>query len=143
MENLRRLSAALCVSPQIDEADVAKLGALGFSTIINNRPDGEGSGQSPSAALAEAAQRHGIVYRHIPIVPGNIRDEDAALFERAIEDSPGPVIAFCRTGTRSATLWALCEAKRRSPETVLQVAFQAGYDLSALRPRLERCAAEQ
>jgi sulfide:quinone oxidoreductase len=137
MENMRRLTPFLTVSTQISEADIGTLAARGYRSVINNRPDNEGEGQPSSAALEAAAKRLGLGYRHIPITSGKVTDGDVAAFRAAIAELRGPVLAFCRTGTRSTTLWALNEAPQLDPAVIIGVAADAGYDLNPLRPRLD------
>ena len=131
---IKRLTDTLSVAPQISEADLATLAAQGFRSVINNRPDGEEAGQPGSVALAQAASQAGLEYRHIPVVPGQLQDAQVAAFSAALAEMPAPTLAFCRTGTRSTMLWAL-QAKG-SADAILATAGKAGYDLSALRPRL-------
>src|SRR5690606_20330160 len=131
---IARLDANLSVSPQIREDDIATLAAQGFRAIINNRPDGEADDQPASAAIAAAAAAHGLAYRHLPVEPGRISEQDAAAFAQALEELDGPVLAFCRSGTRSAALWALCVAGSRDADAILSQCREAGYDLDALRP---------
>jgi len=113
-----------------------------FRTIINNRPDAEEPGQPSSAELESEARRLGLDYVHIPVVPGAIEAEQIAAFGKALEGRKGPMVAFCKTGRRSATLWALSQAGRRSVDAILSTAAAAGYDLSGLRPKLESAAQE-
>ncbi|MEK0085925.1 TIGR01244 family sulfur transferase [Benzoatithermus flavus] len=134
---IRKLTPFLHVSPQISEADLGVLAAQGFKSVVNNRPDGEGEGQPTSEALAAAAARLGLAYRHLPVISGRVTDEDVAAFAKELSELKGPVLAFCRTGTRSTTLWALSEAWHLDPDAILRTAAEAGYDLAALRPRLE------
>jgi len=131
---LHPLSKDLSVTTQIAVADIAVLAAQGFRSIINNRPDGEEAGQTASATLAAAAKQAGLDYRHIPVVPGQLQDSQVTAFAAALADLPAPVLAFCRTGTRSSTLWAL--QATGSADNILETARAAGYDLSGLRPRL-------
>ena len=112
-----------------------------FRTIINNRPDGEEAAQASSAELEAAARQLGLTYLHIPVTPGDLRDEQIAAFRRALDEAPGATLAFCRTGTRSASLWALSQAGRRPTSDILAAAATAGFDLSALEPRLRQRAA--
>ncbi|MCF4165885.1 bifunctional protein tyrosine phosphatase family protein/NAD(P)/FAD-dependent oxidoreductase [Zavarzinia compransoris] len=140
MDSLKKLTPFLSVAPQITTGDVGSLSALGFRAIINNRPDGEGPGQPPSAEIAEAAKRLGLDYRHIPVVSGQVTDEAVAAFTAALEEVKGPVLAFCRTGTRSTTLWALSEAHHLSTDAIVEAAAGAGYDLANLRTRLDATA---
>jgi sulfide:quinone oxidoreductase len=134
---IAKLTPFLSVSPQITEADLGALAAQGFRAVINNRPDGEAEDQPESAVLAAAAGRVGLEYRHVPVVSGKITDDDVAAFAEALDEVKGPVLAFCRTGTRSTTLWALAEARHLDPAAILATAADAGYDLAAFKPRLE------
>ncbi|WP_374654201.1 TIGR01244 family sulfur transferase [Dongia sp.] len=137
MENLRRLTPFLSVAPQISEADVGTLASRGYHAIVNNRPDNEGEGQPSSAAIEAAAKRLGLSYRHIPVISGKVTEADVEAFRAAMRELRGPVFAYCRTGTRSTTLWALSEAARLDPAVLIGVAADAGYDLNPLRPRLD------
>ena len=134
---IAKITPFLSVSPQIAEVDLGTLAAQGFRAVINNRPDGEAEDQPASATLAAAAERVGLDYRHVPAVSGKITDDDVAAFAEALDEVKGPVLAFCRTGTRSTTLWALAEARHLDPAVILTTAADAGYDLAALKPRLD------
>jgi sulfide:quinone oxidoreductase len=103
--DLNHLSPHFATAPQLQLDDIGRLAALGFKGIINNRPDNEGTDQPGSDALAAEAKRHGLVYRHIPVVPGQATDADARAFAAALNEADGPVVAFCRTGHRAASLW--------------------------------------
>jgi sulfide:quinone oxidoreductase len=135
--DLKRISPFFTASPQLSAADVGAAASLGFKAIINNRPDGEGDDQPRSEEIEAAAKAQGLDYRHIPVVGGQISDADIAAFQAALEQMTGPVLAFCRTGTRSTTLWALSEARHMSADALINAAGDAGYDLSGLRARLE------
>jgi sulfide:quinone oxidoreductase len=131
---IHQLTAQLSVAAQITPEDVADIAAAGFRSVINNRPDGEAGDQPASALLAAAAEKHGLDYRYLPIVPGQLSDAHAAEFADALRDLPPPVLAFCRTGTRSTSVWALQAAG--DADAILGTARQVGYDLESLRPRL-------
>ncbi|MEP6899168.1 MAG: TIGR01244 family sulfur transferase [Rhodanobacter sp.] len=131
---LHKLTEQLSVAAQISPEDMADLAAAGFRSVINNRPDGEARDQPASALLAATAAEHGLDYRYLPVVPGQLSDEAAADFADALRNLPAPVLAFCRTGTRSTSIWALQAAG--DADAILGVARQAGYDLASLRPRL-------
>jgi uncharacterized protein (TIGR01244 family) len=119
---------------QLTPADVDEAAAQGIRLIVNNRPDGEEPGQPSSAQMEAAARAAGLDYRHIPIAGGFAPEQVEAMAE-ALEQ--GPVLAFCRTGTRSAFLWALARAKRGAPaEESVAAAAAAGYDLAAIRTLL-------
>jgi uncharacterized protein (TIGR01244 family) len=140
--NPKQLCAELSVDKQMTPADVARARAEGYRAIINNRPDNEEPGQPTSAELAEAARKEGLEYVHIPVVPGQIGEADIAAFARALDTLPKPIVGFCKTGTRASMLWALSRCAEAGPDTVCDAAAQAGYDLSAIRPRLQQRAAQ-
>ena len=128
------LAGALSVSPQIDVDDIAALAAQGIRGIVNNRPDGEEPGQPDNATLESAARAAGLDWRHIPVTGMPVAPATLREFSAALEELPGPLLAFCRSGTRSSALWAL-----QAPGTaddILATARAAGYDLSMLRPWL-------
>ncbi len=136
MNNPKRLSDKLFVTSQVAPASIQALADAGFRSVISNRPDGEQEGQPDWAAIERAARDAGMVARHIPVAPGSIGHEDASRFAAALQELPGPIIAFCRTGTRSATLWALANAGKLPADEIVGIAADAGYDLSPLRERL-------
>lgn len=133
----RKLSPSVSVAPQLQVQDVAQAAAHGFRAIINNRPDGESGDQPPAAEIEAAAARAGLAYRHVPAVSGSLTEGDVEGMREALDELERPVLAFCRSGTRSAMLWALAEADRLSPEAILEAGAAAGYDLSPVRPYLE------
>jgi sulfide:quinone oxidoreductase len=133
----RPLTDTLSVAVQIAPNDLATLAARGFHSVINNRPDGESPDQPANAVLEAAARQAGLAYRYIPVISGQLQDSQADAFSAALRELPGPVLAFCRTGTRSSMLWALGAARELPVPKVLATAAEAGYDLSALAPRLQ------
>ncbi|MBF9034393.1 TIGR01244 family phosphatase [Rhodobacterales bacterium HKCCE2091] len=134
--DLRKLTDDLTVSPQITAADVAELKAAGFRSIVCNRPDGEGSDQPGFAEIEAAAKEAGLEARYLPVVSGKVTDEDAADFGRALRELPGPVFAYCRTGTRCTTLWSLSEAGKRPIPEILAASKAAGYDMNGVARRI-------
>lgn len=106
------LSPRVAVRGQIQPKEIAGLAAAGFRAIINARPDGESPDQPASAALETEARRHGMGYWHLPVVPGEATDADAAAFARAMADAGGPVLAFCKTGNRARSLWQMSRPSR-------------------------------
>jgi sulfide:quinone oxidoreductase len=133
----KALTPSLSVSPQLTEADVAEAARNGFRAIIDNRPDGEEPGQPTAAEMKAMATAHGLGFAHVPTVGGKISDEDVALMAHALADLEGPVLAYCRTGTRSTMLWALTQAGAQPADGLIATGAEAGYDISTLRPRLE------
>lgn len=133
----RTINDTFSVSPQIHAEDVAELARQGFRSIICNRPDGEGADQTEYAAIERAAAEAGLETRYVPVVPGNIGNSDIEKFAHALEDLPSPTLAYCRSGTRSATLWALTAGSAgKSPNDILRATLNAGYDLSGLAGRI-------
>lgn len=134
--DIRPLTHDLSVAPQIAADDVASIAARGFRAIVCNRPDREGADQPDFALIESAAQRAGLAVRYQPVVSGQVTDEHGREFGRLLASLPGPVLAYCRTGTRSTMLWALSEAGRLPAADILARAAAAGYDLASLAPRL-------
>ena len=136
--DLRRLTDTIFVAPQIDIADLPRLADAGFTTLIDNRPDGEIEAALQSARMAEAAEAAGLAFHYLPIEPGGLTpalaDRLGSLIDEAAQGAePGDkILAYCRSGTRSASAWALSQAGRRPRAEILETAARAGYDLSGL-----------
>jgi sulfide:quinone oxidoreductase len=134
--DIKTITDDLSVSPQIAPGDLAAIKAAGFRAVICNRPDGEGADQPGFEEIETAARAEGIEARYLPITSGMVRDQDAGDFGRALRELPGPVLAYCRTGTRSATLWSLSEATRRPVPDILAATKAAGYDMAGVARRI-------
>lgn len=136
MTDFRRVTDQLSVSPQIALDDLARAAGEGFKLVINNRPDGEEPGQPTSAEVEAAARAAGLDYVHIPVRGGPTPDQVEAN-HRAVEAAGGPVLAFCRSGTRSIVTWSLgqFQADERMRDELVELGAQAGYDLSGAFPR--------
>ena len=132
----KRISEELSVSPQIGPADVSALKILGFRSIVCNRPDGEGADQPSFEEIEAAARDAGLEARYLPVKTGLVQDADADAFGVALRELPGPVFAYCRSGTRSATLWALSQAATRPMADILAAAKSAGYDMNGVARRI-------
>lgn len=133
----KRLTTDLAVGPQIAPDDTKTLAALGFRSIIGNRPDGESPDQPPFAWIEATARQRGLETRYIPVVASRIGSDDIEAFRNALRELPKPVFAFCRTGTRSTLLWALANSDALTPDERIRIAGLHGYDISAFRPQLE------
>ncbi|HKT53369.1 MAG TPA: TIGR01244 family sulfur transferase [Caulobacteraceae bacterium] len=133
MTKFRKVTETYSVAPQIALEDVQAAADRGFVLVINNRPDGESADQPTSAAMAAAASAAGLDYVHIP-VRGGPTPEQVAQQRTAVEAAKGPVLAFCRSGTRSIVTWSLGEAQSgaRSVEELVGLGAAAGYDLSGV-----------
>ena len=136
MMDIRPLDDNVHATPQIALSDVADAAAKGYRSIISNRPDGEEPGQPTAAEVRAAAEAAGLQFRHIPVRPGALTEGDVDAMRAAIDDMPGPVLGFCRTGTRTTFLWALANAGRRPTDEIVGAAAAAGYDVSPLVSRL-------
>jgi uncharacterized protein (TIGR01244 family) len=131
---MKRLDPQTFVAGQVLPEEMEALAAAGVARIVNNRPDGEEPGQPPAAAVEAAARAAGLDYRHIPVASG-IGEEEVEAMADALADGRA-VLAFCKSGTRSAWLWAFARASRGAPaEELVEQAAAAGYDL---RPLLRR-----
>lgn len=136
MGEFRRVDDRISVAPQISLADVAAARDAGFVAIINNRPDGEEPGAPQGAAIAQAAADAGLAYHAIPIAPGGFSQDQVSALNAAIAGADGPVLAYCRSGTRSCFLWALSEALSGGDTAAIAAkAEAAGYDV---RPLLQQ-----
>ena len=136
MTDFRRVTDQLSVAPQIALSDLATAAAQGFKLVINNRPDGEDPAQPTSAQVEAAAKAAGLDYAYIPVRGAPTPDQVEA--ERELLDShPGPVLAFCRSGTRSIVTWSIgqAQADNFSRDELVKLGADAGYDLQGLLPR--------
>ncbi len=135
--NLQPLSPDFSVTPQIEIAEIADLAACGYKSIIGNRPEREAPDQPAWGSLVAEAGRHGMSARHIPVVAGQIGPKDVKCFADALHTLPTPIAAFCRTGTRSAMLWALANPDELSVDERITTAAEHGHDIASLRDRME------
>ena len=130
MPQFRQVTDSFQVSPQITPDEAREAAAAGVTLIINNRPDGEVPDQPKSADIEAAARAAGADYLAIPFA-GRPTPEQAKAQADAVDGAKGPVLAFCRSGTRSITAWALGEAaKGRDRAELVRLAAAAGYDLA-------------
>jgi uncharacterized protein (TIGR01244 family) len=138
MTILRTIDATISVAPQIAPEALAELAAAGFTAIVNNRPDGEDPGQPTGAEIAAAAHAAGLGYTAIPITHAGFSHPQIDAMAAVLADAKGPVLAYCRSGTRSCNLWALAAVKAgANPDAAMAKAAAAGYDLTGLRPLLD------
>ena len=139
----RTLDDRLLVSAQIDVADVAAAKALGVGLIVNNRPEGESDDQTPGDAIAAAAAAAGIDYVAIPVGHAGFSLNQVTALDAALQAAgDAPVLAYCRSGTRSTLLWALTMARSgMPPHEIAAKAAGAGYDVSPIRAQIDMLAA--
>jgi uncharacterized protein (TIGR01244 family) len=138
----RKIDDTILVSPQIGPGDLAEAAALGVRQVVNNRPDDEEPGQPDGATVAQAAASAGLAYAAIPVTHAGFSHAQVDAMVAALENADGPVLAYCKSGTRSAYLWALARAKMGDhPAALIEKAADAGYDLRPIRPMLDALAA--
>lgn len=138
MIKITYITATFAVAPALGEGDLDRVVELGFRTVINNRPDAEERAQPSSAALGAAAAQRGLDYRHIPtrkteVFTDPVVDPTVA----ALRDAQGPILAFCKSGLRSAIAWAAASARGQPVESVLSSLAAAGFDVGFIRDDLD------
>ena len=140
----RKIDDKTYASPQIELADVAEASALGIGMIINNRPEDESADQTPGAVIEAAAKAAGIAYVAIPVTHAGFSMPQVEAMEAALAASGDkPVLAYCRSGTRSTLLWALAQARMGMPtDAIAESAAGAGYDVGPIMPQLDFLAAQ-
>jgi len=136
MLDIRKVTDGFSVAPQINQEDLQAIADAGFKTVMANRPDGEGGIDQPRmGAIRAATESLGLDFVAIPF-SGAPTPEILERIGAALAEAPAPVLAYCRTGTRSITAWALTHAGQGSGDEIVEAAAGAGYDLSALQALL-------
>jgi uncharacterized protein (TIGR01244 family) len=135
--DIRTLSPNYAVSPQIDPADVAAIAEAGFKTIICNRPDMENPPSHHANVIEAAATEAGLGFVVIPVTHQGMNMDMITAQKSAIENSSGPTLAYCASGTRSSIVWALGQANEMSADDILAATSAAGYELGGMRPQLD------
>jgi sulfide:quinone oxidoreductase len=133
---LKQVNAEFWVADQITAQDIELIAARGIKTIFCNRPDGEGPDQPNVAEIEQALQPYGIQIQYLPVVSGKVTDEQAEEFRHLYLQAQKPLLAYCRSGTRSITLWALSQVADQTLEKMLLTAKTLGYDLQGVIPRI-------
>ena len=130
---LAELAPGLSAAGGLDRSNIEALAAAGVRTIVNNRPDGEDPGQLSAAEARTIAESHGIAYHHIPVTGPSLSRADVDAFAELLKTAPTPIVAHCRSGTRSALLWALARMREGAePSTLIAAAARYGIDIAAL-----------
>jgi uncharacterized protein (TIGR01244 family) len=141
--DIRPLTPDYAVSPQIELADLPAIKALGFTTIIDNRPDGEIPPHLHTAPMRAAAEALGLHFVVNPVIGGAMTMDNVAAQGAAIAAASGQVLAYCASGNRSSVVWALSQAGTRPVDDLIAVPAQYGYQLEHLRSQLQALAAEK
>ncbi|MEC7625226.1 MAG: TIGR01244 family sulfur transferase, partial [Pseudomonadota bacterium] len=111
MSEFRKLSDDFYASPQITPQEVSEAAAMGIALVINNRPDGEAPDQPAGADIEAATRAAGMDYLAIPIGSAGFSEPQVEKLQEALAASQGPVLGYCRSGTRSTLLWSLAQAR--------------------------------
>lgn len=136
MDLNRKLADDVSVSPQIATPDLPAIAAAGFRAVVCNRPDGESGDQPDFEEIARAARAAGLEAACLPVTSGMVSDAQATRFGELVATLPKPVLAYCRSGTRSTILWALSRAGSLPAAEILARARAAGHDLDGMAERL-------
>ena len=130
---LAELAPGISAAGALGRSDIEALAGTGVRTIVNNRPDDEDPGQFPAAEARRIAQSHGIAYHHIPVTGASLSLADVDAFAGVLASAPTPIVAHCRSGTRSALLWALARMREGAdPFALVAEAARHGIDIAAL-----------
>lgn len=140
--DIRQITPDYAVSPQIDPGDMPDIAAAGFTTIICNRPNAEVPPSHQSDAMAEAAHAAGLTFVEIPVTHQGLNMQMIDAQKQAMNDSTGPVLAYCASGTRSSIVWSLASAGTMPTDDIIAATAAAGYDLGGMRPQLDALAAQ-
>jgi len=133
---IKALTPHLSVSPQILVADMQNVAAAGFKAIICNRPDGEAPDQPSFKEIEAAANQFGLLAQYLPVETGKVSDADGQDFGVRLATLPGPVLAYCRSGMRSTTMWALSQSGVTPLPQILEASQKVGFDMKALVQRI-------
>lgn len=139
---LRALTPTYTVSPQIETGDLAAIKAAGYTTVINNRPDGEIAEDQGATAMKRAAEALGLTFVINPLIPGQFTPANIASQSAAVAASTGPVFAYCASGNRCSIIWAMMNAGKMPTDDLMAIPARFGYNLSQWRPRIDELAAK-
>ena len=138
MARIVRLSPGYAVAGELSAADFAEIKAQGFKSIIANRPDGESMTQLSAAQTEALALENGMAFKYLPLVMADVLEaRTSTATKAAIETLPGPILAFCRSGTRSAMAWAGTMSKTQPVETVMAALTNANFEIPGLASELQ------
>jgi uncharacterized protein (TIGR01244 family) len=130
---LAQLTTGVSAAGALNRGGIEALAAQGVRTIVNNRPDSEDPGQLPAAEARAIAAAHGIAYHHIPVTAASLSRADVDAFAALLATAPQPIVAHCRSGTRSTLLWALARLREgEDPMALIGIAARYGIDIAAL-----------
>lgn len=137
---IRHLTPAYAVSPQIAPEDAAAIKAAGFVAVICNRPDAEISPDLHAEEMRKAVEAQGLEFIINPLIPGAFTPENIAIQAQVQAQASGPVFAYCASGNRSSIAWAMSQAGKLSTDELIARAGQHGYNLEPFRSRIDGLA---
>ncbi|MDG1280380.1 MAG: TIGR01244 family sulfur transferase [Pseudorhodobacter sp.] len=140
--DIRALTPTYAVSPQIESTDFSAIKAAGYTTVIDNRPDGEIPPSLHTDAMRAAAEAAGLHFVVNPVIGGMLTMENVTAQAAAIEAASGPVLAYCASGNRSSIVWALAHAGKLPTDDLIGIPARFGYQLEGLRGQLDAMAAK-
>ena len=138
--DIRALTPTYAVSPQIEPGDLPAIKAAGYTTIIDNRPDGEIPPHLHTPVMQQAAEALGLTFIANPVIGGALTQDNVDAQRAAIDGATGPVFAYCASGNRSSVVWALAHAGDLPTDDLIGIPARFGYQLEHLRPTLDHLA---
>lgn len=138
--DIRPITPAYAVSPQIAVSDLPAIKAAGYTTVINNRPDAEIPADLHDEAMRVAAEALGLTYVANPVIGGALTMANVEAQRDAILNATGPVFAYCASGNRSSVVWALANAGALPTDDLIGLPARFGYQLDHLRPQIDALA---
>ena len=137
---IRPLSETYAVSPQIMPEDVAAIAEAGYKTVVCNRPDEEIPAEIHAEAIRKVVEDAGLRFVRNPVIGGAITLDNVAAQGKALDESDGPVLAYCASGNRSSIVWALSQAGKQPTDTLIEVPARYGYRLEPFRATIDQLA---
>ena len=129
---IANISGLYHVSPQISLTDVEFLSKNGFEKIVCNRPDFEVPINIQSYVIEKVTVEIGLSFEYHPLTFENMNTENIEKQMAFINESKGPILAYCTSGTRCAAIWALGQIGKMSKDEILKTTLESGYNLEGL-----------
>lgn len=141
--DIRALTPTYAVSPQIDPADLPAIKAAGYTTVIDNRPDGEIPADLHTPHMRAAAEALGLEFVANPVIGGAMTLENIRLQAEVMAKASGPVFAYCASGNRCSVVWAMMNAGDQPTDDLIATPARFGYNLEPLRGQIDALAAQK
>ena len=138
MQNYQAINDQFSVASALSGADMEQAQKLGLLTVINNLPDNEVSNGFTSDVAEAKAKSLGLTYHYLPVTGASLNDQDNIdQFRKIIANSNSPVLAHCKSGTRSAVLWGLASSQSKDPSRVIKELATAHFEFDFLEDEFE------